>query len=1137
LSSILTNGSGSHGIYAQSIGGGGGAGGASLAAVIGVNATNSGKTLNLTTAIGGAGGSGNHGGTINVDNEGRIDTFAADSHGILAQSIGGGGGSGGSAGTINFVVGQCGDMGKDACAKAKAGNKAFSLSVGGNGGGASNGGLVDVTNTGDIVTRGAESHGVMAQSVGGGGGIGGQAQYGLSSLPSEGDLNTIESIIGAGVGVLAGQTKMYKDLSIVLGGSGGSSGDGGTVVIDNSGSIVTLGDGSAGLFGQSVGGGGGVGGLAAIGATGKLGIGGEGGAAGDGGNVTLMHSGNIATQGAAGYGIFAQSVGGGGGVAGNVEQSLPNFLNIGLGLTFGRDGGGGGDGGLVSVLSSGDILTRGTGATAIFAQSVGGGGGLGGSVGLTGELLGFAGSVGGAGSGGVVTVEHTGNIMTEGTASFGIYAQSEGGQGSGGEVTLRLSGGVLTSGDGSMGLAVVSRGGGGAGDIGVSLMGDIMTSGYSSAGLAAQSHGGSGQGGAIDLQVGGRVFAMGLESDGILAESTGGSGAGDIAISLEGDLVVGGSGGSAVKFVGGNANRLANRGLLATLDGIQGLAISGSSGGESVDNYGLVLGNVALGAGSNAFYNHEGGVFFSGEILELGSGNRMTNDGWLAPGESSQVLTTVLTGDFLQNSTGTYFVDIDFNGNLADRISATGQARLEGRVALNTMNPENILPGYHTMTIVSGAGGFTGGEMQLDVLPSAVVDYALVETDGSTLELGIDVDFSPAGLNHNQTVIGDCLNRIQLAGSSTAMGPVIAELFTIPDAETLAGSYHSMSPELYDNLTAVNLEAGRRYNQALLQRVQTLRHSAQSGYSTGREKSRPILLAYNASDVGLGSLFDKKKPSSYGLWFNSFGQIGEQNERQGYDGYDFDTYGFSSGFDRRFRRDFLAGISLGYSKTSIEINNGPGAGDIESYQISLYGSYFTDRFYLDGAASYGRQYFKNVRQVQLLSSSWLARSNHDGDSWSVYGEAGYRLKSGNWYLQPFLGLQYLRLDEERFSETGAEALSLHVARRTTDALYSNLGTRFGGAYETSAGVLTAEVSVAWNYDFDLDDRTVTASFAGYPGASFSIRGREVEEQGLLYGIGLNFFGYGGFSASLKYNQELRNGFRTQGMTGEIRYEF
>src|SRR4029077_2799860 len=151
----------------------------------------------------------------------------------------------------------------------------------------------------------------------------------------------------------------------------------------------TYGAQSDGIYAQSVGGGGGSGGAAR--STDKAGndtplaaplaVGGQGRGGGSGGAVTVTNGtgGKILTQGVAAFGIFAQSVGGGGGegsLAGTVDGSLQS-----LGVGIGGNGGYGGDGGVVTV-TTGDgangstITTTGKHGIAIFAQSVGGGGGL-----------------------------------------------------------------------------------------------------------------------------------------------------------------------------------------------------------------------------------------------------------------------------------------------------------------------------------------------------------------------------------------------------------------------------------------------------------------------------------------------------------------------------------------------------------------------------------------------------------------------------------------------------------------------------------------------------------------------------------------------------------------------------------------
>ena len=111
---------------------------------------------------------------------------------------------------------------------------------------------------------------------------------------------------------------------------------------------------------------------------------------------------------------------------------------------------------------NGVVSTTGDGAIGIFAQSVGGGGGIGG-VGQFTDKLGassaFAEYAGGPGSGGLVTVIEKGSVTTTGGECPGIFAESDGGNnGGGGDVDVAVDGHVIVTGAGSAGVELVSQG-------------------------------------------------------------------------------------------------------------------------------------------------------------------------------------------------------------------------------------------------------------------------------------------------------------------------------------------------------------------------------------------------------------------------------------------------------------------------------------------------------------------------------------------------------------------------------------------------------------------------------------------------------------------------------------------------------
>ncbi|RDJ19612.1 hypothetical protein DWF00_07000, partial [Bosea caraganae] len=556
------------GILAQSVGGGGGAGGNAVA-------NGSGNTFSVNVGLGGNGGSGGTGGTVIANNAGAILTLGGHAPAIHAQSIGGGGGTGGNAAAGggsspevtagNFVATGMGipnsvikkadgiyalktniwgdffdyDSLKGTATTYEAANKTanaappkpaeegglpdFTLTIGGgrsgNGGSGNHGGGVTVDNSGDLATEGPYSAGILAQSIGAGGGSGG------ASKPTSTDVNKA----------------LDAQLSFTVGGQAGNNGDGGNVTVDNTGTIQTTGDLSVGIHAQSIGGGGGIGAMTVQSGAGnadfssvKVTLGGSGGASGDGGAVQVNVSpataqDGIFTTGQDAVGIVAQSIGAGGGAtfimsqdavqgapsqSGQTSVSAPVVLGSGgTSATPTR-----GDGGAVTVSLLGvpsapeaaGLLTSGVNAHGVLAQSIGGGGGW--VVGLNNQgttslqsLFGAPGNVRADGGAVNVSLDNNFNLITNGAGAAGVIAQSIGGGGGlfGGLNNPGLNtGAVIPSG------TTTRMGQGGPVKVNVTGWSAIATRGDNAPALIAQS---LGQGGGILEQAGGQgiVFAGG----------------------------------------------------------------------------------------------------------------------------------------------------------------------------------------------------------------------------------------------------------------------------------------------------------------------------------------------------------------------------------------------------------------------------------------------------------------------------------------------------------------------------------------------------------------------------------------------------------------------------------------------------
>ncbi len=825
---IITRGAYSHGILAQSIGGGGG--NAGIGVGLSTSATDVAIAGALSAAFGGRGGQGGLGGHVTVNHSGDITVLGANSQAVVAESINGGGGhiALDFTGVSTFPGGASLPGSPTGTPPAVA--PVILFRGGGEGQSDSDAGRVTLNYTGTFGVAGRNGAANAVQAVGGGGGT-----YDLS-------LGLVDS---------AGST---DDIAIEgrLGGIDGTNNRGGDIDSTHDGDLITEGDNTPGALVQSIGGGGGRANLDlssqhdSIGAT-SITLGGENGDTEAGGDIEHTQTGSVSTLGSSAHGGVFQSVGGGGGSLslingeggaaqlaaqrprvyknedgtghGNAHAIQPSLIPV---LAFGSNGGSAIGGGDVSLGLNGNVQTAGDNAVGMIFQSVGAGGGVANVVGVDGLLVTLGGSNGASGDGGDLAVENSGDVLTRGARSHGVFLQSIGGGGSavftdalnpivnlsadnsgnGGAITFTQNGSIAALGGNTYGLFAQSVGGGG---------------GFVDGGFAA-SAGGAGGAGSIDLTLNGDIGALGAAGVAVFAQSTGANGlGGDITASLSaGSLLFGGENGVAVYFDGGAANRFTNRGSVATLSGPEGFAFRGGAGGDFIDNHGAVMGNIDLGTGANRFANNVDGALYSGTILNLGSpANVFINDGLIAPGAQNLSVQTQLNGSFVQSATGVSDIELNLALRNNDRVTATGTAEVGGALNVTLLNIPRILPGVTFHPVYVAAGGATNTGIQLNTVPSIVVNYRVAQAGSSMLGVETDVDFSADGLIGNRAQVGEYLNRVQQTFVPNALGDTVITAVLEDNLDDYAFMLTQLGTEFYAEQQALALGGTQRFSRNL----------------------------------------------------------------------------------------------------------------------------------------------------------------------------------------------------------------------------------------------------------------------------------------------------------------------------------
>ena len=980
---VMTVNRNSHALFAQSVGGGGGDADAAMWSLIDLTTNDPTPSFSTDYVGGGSLGAGNTGGAVTVGNSAQLTTSGPWSHGIFAQSVGGGGGSSAPLGNPFIPCSSC-------STESVIWNA--SVALGGQTGSGGDGGDVTVTNSGGVQTDGPGSYGIFAQSIGAGGGSAGAA----SALSQGGQF------IGA---------NEFTALDVALGAAGNNSdpvsGNGGTVSVTHSaGEINTAGIGATAIYAQSVGAGGGHGGVGAIGGGGSVDVGGNGNAAGDGGDVTVEVSGGSIQAGtgsgeaaivSGAYGIFAQSVGGGGGHGGNVLfGSTDNFTSI-AGLTSSKGNDSSGNGGTVTVNLAVPLATTGDSSVGILAQSVGGGGGIQGET-IENPTGAKAGSNGGSGKPGAVAVTVTGSVTTTGPNAHGIWAQTAGGSDN-------------------------------------STSTDTMVQ--------------------VDLSGSGSVLAGGANTIGIFAQSVG-DGRGPIAINLEsaGTSVVGGT---AIYVKDAPSSSISNNGGIAPSDVDTGTAIQSENTSLTVTNNGEIDGNICQGsscepastpsatAGQITLINQPSGRVVSRDRLEV---DHFINHGTLNIGGTGSIRTTTHSGDMEHRETGKLLLDLDASQNRADKLEVDGTADLAGKTVI-TIVDAGAQKARESVTILTASGGLSAGaSASFSVEPSVAANYTLEFTNPDQVDLSYQIDFTGpqilASANDNQRKVTE---HIQSLFQQGALDGTLTGLTSISDPASYATAMDSLGAEVFADNQLTTLYSGMLFNDSLLSCAMR-----DGDYRFVRE-----------GQCG---------------WMSLQGRRLERDDTSDNIGFDENTWQVAAGGQMAVGNGWAVGGALSYESRDLDLDNDLGDSDGWQLQGGVVAKKRIEATVLSGSVSLGYGDFDTHRnvfggmQAKGDQNVWLA---------SAQVRATHSFEWGNWFIKPItdIGVMYLSMDDLSESRAGDE--SLEVDDQSDTYVYVQPAVELGGEHAFANGtLLRPKLIVGLTRFLTTTDPSVEAAFRNSP---------------------------------------------------------
>ncbi len=270
----------------------------------------------------------------------------------------------------------------------------------------------------------------------------------------------------------------------------------------------------------------------------------------------------------------------------------------------------------------------------------------------------------------------------------------------------------------------------------------------------------------------------------------------------------------------------------------------------------------------------------------------------------------------------------------------------------------------------------------------------------------------------------------------------------------------------------------------IIPRLDDIRHDNPSG------PQHPAYVSDNGTPVSDGkdalsdgkTMIDSKDYSSpttnlrrergWGFFLTGTGEFVDVENQGTLRGASFNTEGITVGADYRLGAHFVAGAALGYANTRADLNYG-GSIKSNSGRGSLYATYYTGGFYLDGVLTGGLVTIETRRQTV----GGITRGDTDGRDMAGMIGTGYEQRIGRWTIGPIASLRYAHAHIDGFTESFTLG-SLELQGQELESVRSTAGLQLAYQGNLKRISIRPVLRAQWEHEYGDDYASFDASFDG-----------------------------------------------------------
>ncbi|GAA0400649.1 outer membrane autotransporter barrel domain-containing protein [Pseudomonas extremaustralis] len=528
----------------------------------------------------------------------------------------------------------------------------------------------------------------------------------------------------------------------------------------------------------------------------------------------------------------------------------------------------------------------------------------------------------------------------------------------------------------------------------------------------------------------------------------------------------------------------------------------------------LVLDDSAQLAGALGIQNS--GTLNTGTASIAGG---VINAGNLSIGTVATPYATLsIGGDYTQGSHGALNINA-FSTSQYSKLAITGNAFLAGALNVDVKSGNTLGIGNQLQNVLTTTGHING---TFDSVSdnSLLFNFTPTYTTNS-VSLNVVADGTGGGNSGGggNTVLGS----VQALGNSPARGAaqVLDGIVASNPGGRLAGYFIPLSTEA-------------EVSNAATQTLPILAGGSTESARTALSGINGVIQGRSEAVRGLSS--GDAAFTDQHLWIKPFGSWADQESRGGLAGFNSTVGGLAFGLDASLNDRWLLGTAFIYANVDTRSSGDTARQQLKTnvYQLVGYGTYHLDdttdlNFQIDG----GQNHNEGSRDIDFAGLQ--AKSNYD--SWTAHAGASldrtFHLSTATRFT-PSLRADYTWIKDEAYREKGAQDLDLSAKSRSTDQFILGVDGKLSHD-------LTQQVSVSGNlgvgYDFLASRDSISTSFAGAPGASFTTYSGDPQRWLVRGGTGLNYQVNGQLQLGVRYDVEKRTDYLNQTASAEARWAF